>query len=393
MVRVPVARERMKQKILTLSKSTIVVILLAAIAGFVSSGPAFAKPAAIIVDAETGAILEAKRPDHRHYPASLTKLMTLYLLFEALERGKVTMETGFTVSKRAAGQPASRLGLRRGETISVRDAILALVVKSANDVATVVAEGLGGKEYKFAKKMTAKARALGMTRTTFMNASGLPNANQVSTVRDMARLARAILRDFPQYYPFFATQSFVYKGTVYRGHNTLVGKLDGVDGLKTGYIRASKFNLVSSAKRDGRRVIAVLFGAPSPKMRDREMAWLLNRGLKLVRLARATAPAPPPEKPIVVAGSPWAIQVGAFTSLRSAYSALRNSLDHIPGIVAQAKAIVVPVEQGAGGLYRARFVGVSAHEAKRACRILAKKDLDCDVVRHSPDTESLPFPG
>ncbi len=393
MVRVPVARERMKQKILTVSKSTIVVILLAAIAGFISSGPAAARPAAIIVDAETGAILEAKRPDHRHYPASLTKLMTLYLLFDALERGKVTMETPFKVSKRAAGQPASKLGVRRGEKIMVRDAIHALIVKSANDVATVVAEGLGGKEHLFAKKMTAKARALGMTRTTFMNASGLPNANQVSTVRDMARLARALLRDFPQYYPLFATQSFVYKGTVYRGHNPLVGKFDGVDGLKTGYIRASKFNLVSSAKRNGRRVIAVLFGAPSPKMRDREMAWLLNRGLKLVRLTRATAPAPPPEKPIFVVSSPWAIQVGAFTSLRSAYTALRNSLDHVPGIVARANAIVVPVEQGDGGLYRARFVGISSSEAIRACRILVKKNLDCDVVRHSPDTASLPFPG
>ena len=383
----------MKQKFLTLTRSAILVISLAAVAGFVLPGPASASPAAIIVDAETGAILEAKRPDHRHYPASLTKLMTLYLLFEALDQGKVTMETGFTVSKRAAGQPASKLGVRRGETISARIAIHALIVKSANDIATVVAEGLGGKETTFAKIMTAKARALGMTRTTFMNASGLPNANQVSTVRDMARLARAIVLDFPQYYLMFATQSFKYKGTVIRGHNPLVGKLDGVDGLKTGYIRASKFNLVSSAKRGGRRVIAVLFGAPSPNMRDREMTWLLNRGLKLVRLARSTAPTPPPEKPIFVVNSPWAIQVGAFSNLRSAYSALRNSLDHIPGIVAQANAIVVPVELGDGGLYRARFVGVSSSEAKRACHILAKKNLDCDVVQHLPDTESLPFPG
>ena len=271
--------------------------------------------------------------------------------------------------------------------------MLSLIVKSANDVATVVAEGLGGKEYAFAKTMTAMARALGMSRTTFMNASGLPNRNQVSTVRDMARLARAIQRDFPQYYPFFSTQSFVFKGRVYRSHNRLVGRFAGVDGLKTGYIRASKFNLVSSAKRDGRRVIAVVFGAPSPKARDREMAWLLNRGLQLVRLARATPPPPPPEKPLVVASSPWAVQVGAFSNLRSAYAALRNSLDHIPGIVARADAVVVPVEQGAGGLYRARFVGVSARDAKRACRILAKKMLDCDVVRHLPDTESLPFPG
>ena len=393
MVRVPVARERMRQKLLELSKATIAAVLLAAVASFVPAEPASAKPAAIIVDAETGAILEAKRPDHRHYPASLTKLMTLYLLFEALEQGRVTMETRFTVSKRAAGQPAARLGLRRGETISVRNAMLSLIVKSANDVATVVAEGLGGKEYAFAKTMTAKARALGMSRTTFMNASGLPNRNQVSTVRDMARLARAIQRDFPQYYPFFATQSFVYKGKVYRSHNRLVGRFAGVDGLKTGYIRASKFNLVSSAKRDGRRVIAVVFGAPSPKARDREMAWLLNRGLQLVRLARAAPPPPPPEKPLVVASAPWAVQVGAFSNLRSAYTALRNSLDHIPGIVARANAVVVPVEQGAGGLYRARFVGVSAREAKRACRILAKKKLDCDVVRHLPDTESLPFPG
>ena len=369
-------------------KATIVGLCLAVVASVVPAKPAAAARAAIVIDARSGAVLYSKRGDIRHYPASLTKMMTLYLLFEALEEGRVTLRTRLAVSARAAGQPNSKLGLRKGETITVRDAILALVAKSANDVATVVGEALAGDEWRFAQAMTRKTRALGMRRTSYRNASGLPNRRQLTSARDMAILARALYRHFPQYYHYFATQTFRYRGKTYRNHNRLLGSFAGVDGVKTGYIRASGFNLVASARRGGRRVIAVVLGTRSPKARDREVAALLTRGLSLAREAW-TAPPPPPEKPTTVANAPWAIQVGAFSRVELAYAALRKSLLYIPGIVARAAAVVVPVEVGDGGLFRARFVGVTLPQARRGCRILIRQRLDCGVVRHLPDTETL----
>ncbi len=372
------------------SRGAIAGICLAVLASAVPAAPAWAAGrAAIVIDADSGAVLYHKRADIRHYPASLSKLMTLYLLFEALEQGRLTLDTGLTVSARAAGQPKSKLGLRKGGTIAVRDAIVALIAKSANDVATVVAEALAGKEWRFAQSMTRKARALGMRRTSFRNASGLPNRRQLSSARDMATLARALYSDFPQYYPYFATQSFQYGGKTYRNHNRLLGSFAGVDGLKTGYIRASGFNLVVSARQSGRRVIAVVLGARTPKSRDREMSSLLSRGLTQMREVRAAPPPPPLEKPVTVANAPWAIQVGAYSRAESAFAALKESLLHVPGIVARAEALVVPVEEGDGGLFRARFVGMSGRAARRACRILARKKLDCEVVRHLPSTERL----
>ena len=366
--------------------------------------PLLARPAAVVIDGDTGAVLYQKNMNHRHYPASLTKMMTLYLLFEAIEHGDVALGDSFKVSARAAGQPNSKLGLRKGKRIRVSQAILALIVKSANDVATVVAEGLAGSEVAFARKMTAKAKALGMNRTSFRNASGLPNRGQLSTARDMARLARALYLDFPRYYRYFAATSFRYGGKTYRGHNKFVSSYDGADGLKTGYIRASKFNLAASAKRRGRRLFAVVFGARSPDRRDREMANLLDGAfseMARTRIASVTSsptpspasgglPLPPPKKPVIdTVGAPWAIQVGAFSRINSAYAAVENSLKHIPGIVVRAAALIVPVAEGDGGLYRARFVGVSWREAQRACKILTAKRLDCEVVQHFFDSESL----
>ena len=366
--------------------------------------PLLARPAAVVIDGDTGAVLYQKNMNHRHYPASLTKMMTLYLLFEAIEHGDVALGDSFKVSARAAGQPNSKLGLRKGKRIRVSQAILALIVKSANDVATVVAEGLAGSEVAFARKMTAKAKALGMNRTSFRNASGLPNRGQLSTARDMARLARALYLDFPRYYRYFAATSFRYGGKTYRGHNKFVSSYDGADGLKTGYIRASKFNLAASAKRRGRRLFAVVFGARSPDRRDREMANLLDGAfseMAKIRVASVTVsttpspasgglPLPPPKKPVIdTVGAPWAIQVGAFSRINSAYAAVENSLKHIPGIVVRAAALIVPVAEGDGGLYRARFVGVSWREAQRACKILTAKRLDCEVVQHFFDSESL----
>ena len=260
-----------------------------------------ARYASIVIDAETGEVLRSRNADIRRYPASLTKMMTLYLLFEAIDEGRLSLTSKLKVSKRAGGQPASKLGLRAGSAIRVEDAIKALAVKSANDIAVVVAEALGGTEVEFAKKMTAKARALGMSRTTFRNASGLPNRKQRSTARDMAQLARALMRDFPHRYHYFDDQRFRYSGRVHRTPNRLLDSYRGMDGIKTGYIRASGFNLVASAERDGRRVIAVVFGGKTARSRNSHMASLLDLGFTRIaerdakrgRVRYAGIPRPP----------------------------------------------------------------------------------------------------
>ena len=213
-----------------------------------SANTAQAKYASLVLDADTGQVLHSVNADTRNYPASLTKMMTLYLVFEALERGEITMKTQWKASARVARQPASRLGLARGAKIRVSDAVLALITKSANDVATLVAESLAGSERDFALKMTAKARELGMARTTFRNASGLGNRGQLSTARDMATLALALIRDFPQYYKLFSTQKYKHGDRTYKNHNKLLTAYEGTDGIKTGYISASGFNLVASVQ-------------------------------------------------------------------------------------------------------------------------------------------------
>lgn len=377
----------------TAFRATTAAVCLAVAVIVVSVSPVGATPAAVVIDGETGAVLYQSNINHRHYPASLTKMMTLYLLFEALDRGRLTLETKLFASKRAAGQPNSKLGLRQGQSIRVREAIVALIVKSANDVATVVSESLGGTESEFAGDMTRKAAALGMTKTRFRNATGLPNKGQVSSAGDLAKLAFALYRDFPQYYHFFGETSFMYRGKTYRGHNTFVASYAGADGLKTGYIRASKFNLAASAVRGDERLFAVVLGAYSPKKRDRQMAKLMDQVFGEVgarRVANSGQPPPPaPEKPLIATKGPWAIQVGAFSHVESAYAAISESLKHIPGIVTNAAPLVVPVEQGDGDLYRARFVGVSWREAHRACRILNRKQLACEVVQHLTSTLAL----
>lgn len=244
--------------------------------------PADARPvqASIVVDVATGEVLQAANSNTSTYPASLTKMMTLYLLFEAMQDGRVKPTDTITFSKYAAGRAATNLNVRGGDRISVETAILALVVRSANDAATAVAEHLGGTEAGFAKLMTNKAQMLGMTRTTFRNAHGLPDSKQRTTARDMATLSIALIRDFPQYYGYFKRTSFKYRGVTYSGHNKLLKSFKGYDGIKTGYIRASGFNLASSAVRDGRRLVVVVLGGTSPSVRDRKVADLLTKGFK-----------------------------------------------------------------------------------------------------------------
>ena len=408
------------------------------------SNPAQARYAAIVVDAETGQVLHSVNADTRNYPASLTKMMTLYMVFDALEKGKLTLNQKLPVSKRASGMPPSKLGLKVGDTIRVKDAILALVTKSANDVAVVVAEALAGKETTFAKVMTKRAKAIGMTRTTFRNASGLPNRGQKSTARDMAQLAKALMTDFPQYYHYFSTSRFSYKGRTYRSHNKLLKSYRGTDGIKTGYIRASGFNLVTSVERRNRRLIAVVFGGKTSKSRDRHMVKLLDRGFKklasqgvrkipkvpgrnpfqtpLVTLQIATsteeslpaAEAEPipmetaanlpkrerPIKPVMPSSqvatadssempvevesltADWTVQVGAFSRFKTAHRNAKSAQARAPRALKGAKVAIRRVESTSlGTIYRSQLTGLYEAQARQACQALTAADMSCVVVQ------------
>ena len=416
---------------MVLVRSVVVTLVLCAALAF-APRDASAKYASLVVDAESGEVLHAVNADTRNYPASLTKMMTLYLVFERLDRRIWSYDTLLKVSRRAAGQPPSRLGLAPGSTIKVKDAILALVTKSANDVATVVAENVSGSERNFALKMTATARRLGMKSTTFRNASGLPHRGQLSTARDMAVLAQAHLRDFPQYYHFFSVEEFRYGKRSYGNHNALLGEYDGVDGIKTGYIRASGFNLVASAVRDGRRLIAVVFGGKSSRSRNAHMVSLLNEGFAKIdapRIDVARVPRRPSRtgadlaevaevaetdeiaqgsaeprtsKPEVKMASAvdaiatvsagtdagprrefdpryrWGIQVGAFSRYSQALAAAKTSAKKLPVLMEHGYIEVVPLKQRSGKvLHRARIYGFSKGQAYLAC----KKFRDCLEIR------------
>ncbi len=244
-----------------------------------NSAHANGKYAGIVIDAKTGKTLYSYRADSIRYPASLTKMMTMYMMFEALAERKMTKKTRIRMSRYAASKPPSKLGIKAGRSIAAEHAIYALATKSANDVAAAVAEHLGGTEGNFAKMMTRKARQLGMKRTTFKNASGLTSKGQVTTARDMAKLGLALREHFPQYYKYFQARSFRYAGRNYGNHNKLLGRIKGVDGIKTGYTRASGFNLVSSVQANRRSIVAVVLGGRSGKSRNAQMAKLIKRYL------------------------------------------------------------------------------------------------------------------
>ena len=376
-------------------------ILLLGIAFFQSS--ANARYASIVVDEQTGKVLHASNPDRRRYPASLTKMMTLYMVFDALKRGKLKLNQRLKVSRRAQGMAPSKLGLRRGQTITVKDAILALITKSANDVAVVVAEALGKTEINFAKMMTAKAKSLGMRKTRFRNASGLPNRRQISTARDMATLARRLIKDYPQFYHFFGTQRFSYKRRTYRNHNKLLRAYPDVDGIKTGYIRASGFNLVASTKRYGRRLIGVVFGGKSAKSRDRHMRKLFNRAYALIPKKKTDYPTSTAEAiekteksktRLTKAAYPrksmpnrdrvrrWAIQVGAFSQSSAARLAAYGAAGRLQdrGVAQHGRVAVVMHQQARNRLYRAQIVGMSQRDAVKSCSYLQAQQHACVAI-------------
>ncbi len=406
-------RSKTRSAALKLAISVLALLLLSAAVLLSGTKSSQAGYASIVLDADTGEVLRSRNADTRNYPASLTKIMTLYMLFEEIDSGRMTMKQKMSVSKRAAGQPASKLGLKRGATISVRQAIMALATKSANDVATVIAETIGGTEWEFAAAMTKRARSLGMKRTRFRNASGLPNRKQLSSARDMGVLAMAILRDFPHYYKFFSADKFTFQGKTHRTHNNLLNRYPGMDGMKTGYIRASGFNLVASAMRDGRRVIAVVFGGRTAKSRDNHMVKLLDigfarmavrdvqRGSKqfaVLNNRKIPLPVIKPEAEQSAAEihsasgvllptkarpniGQWAIQIGAYRSVGAAEVALREASWRLPVLLDNAAAALTPVEMKRGDiLYRARFLGLDKGDAARACRSLKAVTMPCAVM-------------
>lgn len=428
---------------LTSARSVLVAagLALATLLGAVAPTPASAaipylqlnasepKYAAIVIDANSGEVLYDKRADSPRYPASVTKVMTLYLTFEALSEGRMKLTDRVVMSPRAAGQAPTKIGLRPGESMSVDEAIKAMTVKSANDVAVAMAERLAGSESRFAALMTLRGQELGMRNTRFVNASGLPDSRQISTARDLAILSRAVMRDFPQYYSYFSVRGFTFRGAYVKGHNRLLDNMEGFDGLKTGYTNASGFNLAGSAVRDGRRLIAVVLGGPSTAWRDNNMEDLLltgfdvmkrrakgerttiaaniyedepsgpidrpsveqgdgdQAGLKIVltenphnpgpmkvspTLRAAQATAKPAKKP----QGEWAVQVGAFKSKSLANEQLKLVRGRFAKVVADTEAAV----EGAGGTFRAQFQGLTADAARSACSTLKAKRVPCMVL-------------
>ena len=372
-----------------------------------SGGNAFANPkyAAIVVDAQTGRVLHDTNADELRHPASLTKMMTLFMTFDALKAGRLTMDQAMPVSSYAASQQPTKLGLRPGQTLKVEHAILSLITRSANDASVVLAEALAGSEQQFAVQMTRKARQLGMSRTVFRNANGLPNMEQVTTARDFATLSLALMRNHPEYYGYFARRNFSYGGRSLANHNRLMSRYEGMDGIKTGYTVASGFNLAASAVRDGRRVVAVVMGGRTAAARDLQMERLLDsvfEGSSAPVMARAnTAPVVPASAPTPVrterakptpvssttaSRSPrppaqgWGIQVGAFATRAAGEKAANQAIKQAPSLLRGSSRVVSEVKSGSNRVYRSRLMGLTEKGARDACVVLKKSGHRCLTV-------------
>lgn len=397
----------------------LVVATMAAVTPALADGPA----AAIVIRADTGAILYSDNIDLRRPPASLAKMMTLYMTFESMKSGKLKPEQQLPVSRHAAAQVPTKLGLRAGETITVKDAIMALVTQSANDAAVVLAEAQGGTESAFAASMTKRARQIGMAHTTFKNASGLNDKEQVSTAYDLARLGQSLIRDFPQYYPYFSVPKFTYRGTTYNNHNGMLGNYPGADGLKTGYVAASGYNLTASAVRGRVRLVGVVLGENSPRARDQSMTQLFDQAFQKLALnekpgtkpntttaqapavkaptttaAKAPVPAAAPSAPakpgtiMANAAAPppptrggWAVQVGAYRDYTRAENQLLQATRALPN-GAQHAPVILPGTSTKDPIYRARLGGFNEADARDACRVLGTRGISCVTV--APDTQT-----
>ena len=371
------------------------------------------KFSSIVIDAETGDVLSENNADATTYPASLTKMMTLYLTFDALERKQITLDQTLPVSAHAAAQEPTKLDLNANDNVTVHDLVLGIITQSANDAAVTLAEGLAGSEGAFAERMTRTAHAMGMENSNFHNASGLPDPLQRTTARDLAMLARHLYLDFPHEYAYFATEDFTFHGVTYANHNHLMSSFEGMDGIKTGFIRASGFNLAASAVRDRRRLIGVVMGGQSAHSRDLKMAALLNAGFSggnapdiqiatnakpgptkiaasvstLHRLAHHAAHTLANLSPIsrAEAATPtrgiehWSIQVGAYKQEAAATHANASALAHLPG--EPGEAIVIPSgHDKKHPTYQARIVNLTEKQAQSACHVLHRAHQACAVI-------------
>ena len=326
----------------------------------------------MLLDVDTGQIIGEQNADVPTYPASLTKMMTLYLTFEALNQGRIRLDQSFSVSAEAAAKAPSKLALTPGDTVPIRDLILGVVTKSANDAATVLAEGLAGSEAEFVQHMNWKARQLGMQLTWFRNASGLPDPQQRTTARDIARLALALYQHFPREYRYFSTTEFNFRGETLHTHNHLLEWYPGLDGIKTGFINASGFNLAASATRDGHRLLGVIMGGQSARGRDRQMASLLDQGF--ARVASGRVPQPQ-AAPLVAAASPTAAPASAATAVPATVPAAA-----VPAAVAVATAAPAP----------ARAVATAAHPAAPApARVVAAATTESETPEPAPRADMI----
>lgn len=375
--------------------------------------PTTGRYADIVIDAKTGRILHEMNADQIRHPASLTKMMTLYVTFRALEEGRLTREQLLRVSARAASQSPTKLGLRAGQSVRVSDAVLGLITESANDAAVVLAEAIGGSVENFAQIMTQQAHALGMRNTVFKNPSGLPDDEQVTTAREMAMLGYALIYHFPRFYGNFSRNSFVFKGRRHNNHNNLMKRYDGMDGIKTGYIRASGFNLVASAARGDTRLIGVVFGGKSAASRDTQMEDLLDEAFATPASMRAQdgryLPLPRRAKggrieqsvPVVETDEAeaqddprqtWGVQIGAYNDATQGQQVLEILQQKLAPLLGSAVPMLQKITMVDGEtVYRARFMGMKQETARAICSYIIKHGQGCLVVPPDPAASSSAF--
>ena len=327
-----------------------------------------AKRAAIIIDYKTNETLFEVNADTLNYPASLAKIMTLYLTFEALENGILEWDQELKVSTIAESRSPSKLNLKSGNTIKVKDAVMALIVKSANDVATVVAESLAVSEKEFAKIMTKKAKSLGMNKTTFKNASGLPNRAQLTTARDTAILSRALINNYPEYYKLFKTEKFSWEGKTSKSHNKLMKRYEGADGIKTGYIKKSGFQLAFSAVRNGRRLIGIYFGGDSAKHRDNTVKFLMNKEFgEIAELTKSQGN--------------YKIVVGTFKYKKNALKQSKKIYKTFPSQFQNKETLIQSLKGEKRMWYETQILSYEKNEAYKMCKFLKRNKIDCFVKK------------
>jgi len=361
-----------------------------------------AATSSIVVDAKTGEVLSSRNADVKKYPASLTKIMTLYMVFDAIEKGKLSMDDDLKVSRNAANSSPSRLGVKPGGTIKVETAVYSLIVKSANDIAVAFSERLSGSEKEFAEEMTRTAKELGMTNTEFYNASGLPNRRQKTTARDMALLGLSMYRHFPQYYDLFSMRKFKYNNRTYYTHNKLLRKFEGADGLKTGFISAVGFNIVTSAIRNGKRVFAVTMGHNTSDGRDDVVAKLMSKAFIKIAMNPENIPVPmvKPESNVMLADvslekylkdndkkENWSIQIGAFSNYAKARDYALIIQSQLENEIGFKDVEIMPYQVGHAVVYRSRLTGIDKKYASKACDDLLKLNKSCMLI--APDNIKL----